>query len=324
MLKGFLIILVVAGHAIGKFYPYTFNYKISFKLIYSFHMFLFILISGFLISYRNKKIDFIWIKKRFSRLMVPYFVWTLIYNFIGHNFTISSYILYCIKPSFWYLIILFLCDCFLLLNSYLKKFGLKNDIMYYAFISVVMLIMYYLTINIVEYSEIIKMLAIYIPYYFLGVYLGENYYKLKKYEKNNKKYIFIVLYIMSMFLYTYKDNTKFIEFFAFTNLPTSILKIACTFYNHYVVAILGIISFAIIMDIIKNIRILEFVKKIGKYTLPIYLISSRCFIGICDIQQINIYCSIFLGVIIPIVLYKICARSKILKTYLFGENVNKK
>ncbi len=90
MLKGFLIILVVLGHAINNFYPETFNQRLDFKIIYSFHMFAFILISGFLISYKKGTIDILWLKKRFIRLMIPYFVWTLIYCLIDHKYTLAE------------------------------------------------------------------------------------------------------------------------------------------------------------------------------------------------------------------------------------------
>ncbi len=163
------------------------------------------------------------------------------------------------------------------------------------------------------------MLAIYIPFYFLGVYLGDNYNKFLKYRNDNRRFIFVILYAISMLLYTYKDESKFVNFFEFTRLPVSVLKIACTFYNHFVVAILGVITFIIIVDLIKNIKIIGFVKEIGKYTLSIYILSDLCFINVCNIPSINILISTILGVLIPIIVYKICEKSKVLKLCLFGE-----
>ena len=63
--KGFTIFLVVYGH----------NFPITEKYIYSFHMPLFIMISGFfhpnISSFEN-------LKKRFKSIMIPYFIWSIL------------------------------------------------------------------------------------------------------------------------------------------------------------------------------------------------------------------------------------------------------
>lgn len=84
-LKGFAILLVVFGHSIqfGSGVSYLkqelFFENIYFKIIYSFHMPLFMLISGFLF-YRNKNKNFkdILISKT-KLLVIPIFTWQTIY-----------------------------------------------------------------------------------------------------------------------------------------------------------------------------------------------------------------------------------------------------
>lgn len=72
-LKGFAILLVVLGHCIqsgdiGESYLFLFN------LIYAFHMPLFMVVSGYF-GYKNNIDLFSATKKKFVRLLVPYFAW---------------------------------------------------------------------------------------------------------------------------------------------------------------------------------------------------------------------------------------------------------
>ena len=62
--KGFTIFLVVYGH----------NFPFTEKYIYSFHMPLFIIVSGF---FHPSHVTFDSLKKRFQTIMVPYFIWSL-------------------------------------------------------------------------------------------------------------------------------------------------------------------------------------------------------------------------------------------------------
>ena len=74
-LKAILIILVIIGHAIqGSIDNYQHNF--FFRLIYSFHMPLFLSISGYF-TYKPKY-DSLLIRKRFVQLLVPFVIWAFI------------------------------------------------------------------------------------------------------------------------------------------------------------------------------------------------------------------------------------------------------
>lgn len=74
-LKAILIILVIIGHAIqGSIDNYQHN--LFFRLIYSFHMPLFLSISGYF-TYKPKY-DSLLISKRFIQLLVPFVIWAFI------------------------------------------------------------------------------------------------------------------------------------------------------------------------------------------------------------------------------------------------------
>lgn len=121
-IKAFATILVILGHVI-QFSNENFDESLLFKFIYSFHMPLFMFISGYLYfnanqatASKNK------LKKRCETLLVPFFVWTvisvstsLIYSYCSGLEVLSSakemiidIILYP-DSSLWFLWVLFLC-----------------------------------------------------------------------------------------------------------------------------------------------------------------------------------------------------------------------
>jgi len=116
-LKGFAILLVVMGHVLAGYYP---SYKdaldansqgmILWRVIYSFHMPLFMFCSGF-VFYKTKvffstKNTASLISKRFKGLMIPYFVMGLIYHLLTGDLFV-----------YWYLYVLFV---FYLITSIIK------------------------------------------------------------------------------------------------------------------------------------------------------------------------------------------------------------
>ena len=72
-LKGFLIILVILGHCI-EYGTESFDENTLFKIIYSFHMPLFFMISGYL-SYKEPLNWISSVKRRGYQLLVPYVLW---------------------------------------------------------------------------------------------------------------------------------------------------------------------------------------------------------------------------------------------------------
>lgn len=78
LLSGFAIVMIVAGHAgcdilsFGGLFPY-----------YSFHVPLFLFISGYFYREKEEEAPAAYIRKKFFRLLVPYFVWNLIYGIVA-------------------------------------------------------------------------------------------------------------------------------------------------------------------------------------------------------------------------------------------------
>lgn len=102
-LKAFLIILVILGHSIQFTDLGHFDNNILFRYIYSFHMPLFMMVSGFL-SYREEYTVHN-IKKRFAQLVVPFVAWSLISLALNQEWNFRWLI--CPDTSLWFLWVLF-------------------------------------------------------------------------------------------------------------------------------------------------------------------------------------------------------------------------
>lgn len=124
-LKGAAILLVVAGHAVGSL-P-NFDANIFFRVIYSFHMPLFMFISGFVAALSKATVGINLLKKKFLVLVVPFIAWYIISYFAN-----GTYLTVMVKPyvkrlvlspdwGLWFLWVLFLNFCFLAAALWLKK-----------------------------------------------------------------------------------------------------------------------------------------------------------------------------------------------------------
>lgn len=180
ILQAFAIICVFIGHA---FHIYSssgwYSHKATFDLmsniivksIYAFHMPLFVFLSGYLF-YRNK--DNItnalsYLKKRFNRLIKPFYLYGLLYLipmiFLidpmnkGILFYYEKFITLQNCWHLWFLPMLFLVSTFFLF--YLKKYNLKN---YFLIVALIIL-------NLIKISKLpycISAVTKYAIYFYLG------------------------------------------------------------------------------------------------------------------------------------------------------------
>lgn len=93
-LKGFLILLVVLGHVIQKMYsPEHFDNNLIFRMIYSFHMALFFMVSGFVTKFAPISIEVLKqrLAKRFMQLVIPFIVWGIVWHFTFNETTLLGF-----------------------------------------------------------------------------------------------------------------------------------------------------------------------------------------------------------------------------------------
>lgn len=83
--RAFAIIFIVLGHTI----VHSQHLGQIFKLIYSFHIALFFILSGYTFKIKENETFFSFFKRKFFRIMIPYFIWAIIflipYIFLGGN-----------------------------------------------------------------------------------------------------------------------------------------------------------------------------------------------------------------------------------------------
>lgn len=118
--RGFAILLVVLGHAI-QYTTHGYDDIFLFRAIYSFHMPLFMFISGFVLLRGVQKDPFpIFLKKKSLHLLVPFFSWYFLFHYLLRGgFRTTGLKEYAIRlaqspeSGLWFLWVLFLCSLLL-------------------------------------------------------------------------------------------------------------------------------------------------------------------------------------------------------------------
>ncbi|MDD6628212.1 MAG: acyltransferase [Lachnospiraceae bacterium] len=146
IIRGIAVILMVLGHCIqyGNGTEFSqpdvfFNNK-AFQIIYSFHMPLFMLISGYLFTYTARKYCKIWdfVKNRILRLLLPIAGWQAITYFQyalkmeKNDGWIREWLISYFKSlprEYWFLWAVFYCS----IAVWIGRYVFRNSIIYYLF-----------------------------------------------------------------------------------------------------------------------------------------------------------------------------------------------
>lgn len=309
------IILVVLGHAFpdasleGGIQNNV--WRIVYHIIYSFHMPLFVFLSGFVSDVYSIDVCDCCnrVKKKFKRLMIPYFCWGILYipfrillaQYASAEFNIKRLwrILIGENPysGLWFLYALFTIS---FIHIWLIKSDKKLSIGF--IISILMLIIGKYT-NIIEP---IKWVFLYLFYYLLGVYFHKYYAEICKVIKNKGRLfltgcIFVVLFFLN---YQFKTCVS-----GFLNI---------------IIAISGLLVVFVISEYLSNI---EFLTQIGKYGMDIFIMSGPVlvFLRIVLYKFVGIQYTLYvivatiLAYAIPIFISKfIIRKNRILRRLLLG------
>ena len=338
------ILLVVLGHS--GFEEPVIKHELAglHTWIYSFHMPLFFMISGYLFSYTNKMLTqinlFEFIYKKVLRLLVPYVTLGVslygikyIFSSFSHatrGFSISNFFLMFICPAnsnstmgyLWYVFTLFVI--FILILALCKiHINLKNP--YWS----IPILFFFLFINGMNYKiEWFNLSSVfrYIPYFILGIIY--NCYESKinlllvvppsQYLSNNKgcsciknqKYVVLFKMIIVFLIYLFISLVL-----QYTDLYTS------SIYVQFIKAFIGILlSIQLCLLLLNNKFIQKKVSPMSKYTYSIYLLSwfgqyavKILVVNILGIHWILVVLLMFVGgVVFPICICKIIERKSIL------------
>lgn len=181
IIKAFAIFLVVFGHVI-QFWLYAdtwWNERI-FLIIYSFHMPLFMMISGLVVGMYRKPMGYrSFIQKRFCQLMVPYLSWAVIDCLRKPNLEIVNIIVY---PNnfLWFLWALFFISVLIEPCLYISK--VKRRMFSYVFLMILLFGMGKLLGGIFALDKIRNLIVFYV--------LGIEFSQYKNYKRIISKCVY--------------------------------------------------------------------------------------------------------------------------------------
>lgn len=254
-IKAFAIFLVVCGHTLQYFdEPQT--GKCLHDIIYSFHMPLFMVISGYFASSSLQKALFSFIKKKNEQLILPVISWTILtilFIFITHEGSYHSEIV----GSYWFLRTLFACY----VATWCVKKCFRND--YLGFIiSAIFFIL-------IPKGSFLQFNWLYI-FFWVGIFLKKHNSELLE-GHNNKRYIIILLCSVVVFIITYYLKSIFhinSILISYTTIKNSFWSILLVFSVALSASLATIVLFSI------KDKWPPIIKNIGMHTLGIYLVQG--------------------------------------------------
>lgn len=335
--RGIAVLLVIMGHGISDIYlssmeTYTIAGKWIFDLIYSFHMPLFVFLSGYcnykVVSLKDKGSRAIFLNRRFQRLMVPYLVWGVLYvfldiiggNYTWHQFNLRRYLIDLIcgdnaNWQLWTLYTLFLCVCISVLLFSVCRLSVKWVTIISGIIFLIRVIIdeihglpYWLFITIIGFG------TMYFFFFCLGIWIRLEGKSKKSDLPTTGWLIAIALLGLNAYGGTY--------FYYNMGLPTDWTKILG--------APLGIYLVWNLSDWIKKKQWKKYFLFLGKNCMTIYIFANINQVIVRRISFLSIFMSyprwIFLlismtaAVLVPVTIDTlVLSRCSILKRVLLGE-----
>ena len=317
LMKGIGIILVYLGHSFNlKGLERLFLFSYIHNIIYSFHMPLFFLISGFFINKAKIKKwnDKLYYINKINRLLIPYFFInlvdfvsrTLFPNLVNSKFGgIKEILFYGTKIS-WFIYTLFVI---FMIFPFLEKYILSKD-KYYLFGLFLFFINYFKVFSNIEIFSL-NLVVIYMFYFYIGYSIHSIYdTKLKKILENNILFLGLSI-IFLCFSYKY----YMINFF--TKILFALLGILVIFY--------------ISQKIKKEGIVYEILKFYGVNSLAVYLIEGFITViyrvilfKIISIEEEELFVTLFfiLRLVTAFIVIKIITKNSIL-SFLLGAQKEK-
>ncbi|WP_176713288.1 MULTISPECIES: acyltransferase family protein [unclassified Aliivibrio] len=299
-LKGLMIFLVVFGHSIQY---NVFEKKDMFwsnpvwKLIYTFHMPLFMAISGWLLFFSLKKLKTSTSKikfgiKRSISLMLPVVIWMTLYTLV--NFVINrdiniNQLFSNITNGLWFIWALWGGLLILTIGSIFNK-QLAISILGFLII-----------LPFHNHGNVALFLYVF-PFFVIGYYF--NSYQAHIYMKKYIKIIIPVFILVSTALLILWDKSTYIYVSRFS--PTNSINISIRYILGFTNSILFLYAFLYIIKFLPK-KTQDYLDMIGSKTLSIYIISSF----IIYLVQYPIFFD-YIGYIYPLILSLIYIKLSVL------------
>lgn len=262
--RGLLIILVVFGHVLSK-NPNSLISDYTYLFIYTFHMPLFILLSGYYGANVKDKNYLLIVWECITKLLVPFLIVSMLFR-ITKYIVFGNTITYTLfqKPTFamWFILALIF---YRLVTKLVVR--IPNYLIVTLFISV---FAQYFPEKLLNYADFTRIFS-FIVFYFVGVRMRELNFNLNKFRIKKKHYLWILL-VISLLINLYLTTAHF-------KYTESALKLdTVTFYTDltipmYLLTKVYVIGFAFINSLIiyNLIRPSYTLIYIGERSLNIYL-----------------------------------------------------
>ncbi|MBR6395105.1 MAG: acyltransferase family protein [Ruminococcus sp.] len=296
-IKGIAIILVVLGHIVSQVWsqdPAVYEKSPLFLFCYSFHMPLFVFISGYVCSVTIKD-DINWLAKRLKRIGLPYFLALILWYIILRRESISTFF----SPmAYWYLPFVMIADTAFFFDRKTPK-----GCVFSAILIISALICKFEPFHI----DIAHHLVRFIPFYFMGTVSPSL---MQKY-KSKLIYIYSVLtliFIVTVPFYRQGLDAQLNSLPWLTNGDSvnTLVKVVILFINKFIVPIAGIGAVMLLTRLMYSTKCTFIVRNavefIGKQTLFIYLLHDLFFVHFFNRNIINCVISLFTATLIPILL----------------------
>ncbi len=333
LLKSFAIFCVLWGHAIQYLRnEYVFYLDPVFEFIYSFHMPLFFIISGFFFSSSLKLNIKDFLLKKGKRLLLPCFIWAILFaicrifiaKIYGNNFEWATEIKNILIPlnwKFWFLRELFISTLITYISLKLFKKIWLACILSISFVLIAPFL------DSLEYQRFL------LPIFWAGIYLKNKYIFFEKYSIQT---LIISTITFGICLIFWKGNytiymTPFPKLLYFRNFSFNFTNMDISIFRLLIGVSGSLFWFFLFKKIYRKNYFITQMEKIGTYTLGIYILQTvflETWISqIIDFSATNIqvYEFIITPVISLIVLFicigviKLIRKNKYTKLLLIGE-----
>lgn len=313
-IKAFAIFLVVCGHTL-QYLDKLETGKCLYDIIYSFHMPLFMVISGYFASSSLQKSFFFCFTKKFEQLILPVITWTIL-SFLLFFFTNKSSYHSEFVGSYWFLRTLFACY----LVTWCVKKCFRNDYLGFIISTIIF--------SLLPKGSFLQFNWLYI-FFWIGLFLKKHNNVLLE-SKNSKRFILILLCSAVVFIITYILKS-------ISHINSILISLSTIKTSHWSILLNFLVAlsacfFLILLFSMKD-KWAPIIKNIGMHTLGIYLVQGflleRIFPLFFQLEIYHSLLSLLVTLLLSIIILLICnfivdysSRIKIINLLFFGNQYN--
>ncbi|MFT5387302.1 MAG: fucose 4-O-acetylase-like acetyltransferase [Candidatus Omnitrophota bacterium] len=277
--RGLAILCVVYGHFLQRSLDplgIDFFQNTVFKFIYSFHMPIFFLLSGYTLVFSLQKRSLLQVVvSRCRTLFIPFISWSILGTLSlfllgglgGQGFVLNTLPKYFLNdlildPLLWFLITLFVSSLILVASINLEK---RVGLVAHVFV-------YLLVISIPLHTFLsIYYIKWFYPFYVLGYFLHRYKVCLSSIMVRNILFVLSLVTLTSLLSFWHRDDFVYVNTmsFAFDDLFSETF----TYIYRYAVSIFGIVVFGFVCLYLSKTKIQNGLVVLGVYSLDVYLIQ---------------------------------------------------